>query len=125
MKDQQDTNNFLTNQINNLNKQIFELENKENGENEMRSENRPHFVNKRLLEVSLMEEGSCSLSSGDISSKHLHVQDQNQCKKLDLSFNQPTPSKLTSSLVSPSSTSANYSMTPSTTQKKQVQCAQQ
>jgi len=126
MKDQQDTNNFLTNQINNLNKQIFELENKENGENEMRSENRPHFVNKRLLEVSLMEDTNDDINS----SKHLQSQDQNLAKALDLSSNQHTPAKPSStkfinSQTTPSSTTSSSSMTPSTTKKKQEKCAQQ
>ena len=126
MKDQQDTNNFLTNQINNLNKQIFELENKENGENEMRSENSPDFVNKRLLEVSLMEDTNDDINS----SKHLQSQDQNLAKALDLSSNQHTPAKPSStkfinSLTTPSSTTSSSSMTPSTTKKKQEKCAQQ
>jgi hypothetical protein len=116
----------LTNQINNLNKEIFELENKENGENEMRSENSPDFVNKRLLEVSLMEDTHDDINS----SKHLQSQDQNLAKTLDLSSNQHTPAKPSSvkfinSLNTPSSTTSSSLMTPLSTQKKAEQCAQQ
>jgi hypothetical protein len=71
---------------------------------------------------------NASNSNDDInSSKHLHTQDQNLRKALDLSSNQHTPAKFTNSLATPSSTTSSSSstMTPSTTQKKQVQCAQQ
>jgi len=80
-----------------------------------------------------MEDTNASNSNDDINStKHLHTQDQNLRKALDLSSNRhtpakPTPAKFTSSLATPSSTTSSSSstMTSSTTQKKQVQCAQQ
>ena len=114
LKDQQETNDFLTNQINNLNKQVFDLEN-EDKENETNQTS----VNKRLLEASLVEDGS------DLNaSKYLAPINQNLRRVLDMS-GVKTPIKSTSGIASPSSATSSNLDTPSTERKKSAQCAQQ
>jgi chromosome segregation ATPase len=126
LKDHQDTNNFLTNQINNLNKQIYDMDHDKENENK---DEKITYVNKPLLEDSLIQDNGMTAgggsSSNDEPSKYLHAKNQNLRKALDMSSSiHHTPAK--SGLTTPSSTtSSNCPMTPSTAQKKQVQCAQQ
>ncbi len=126
LKDHQDTNNFLTNQINNLNKQIYDMDHDKENENK---DEKITYVNKPLLEDSLIQDNGMTAtggsSSNDEPSKYLHAKNQNLRKALDMSSSiHHTPAK--SGLATPSSTtSSNCPMTPSTAQKKQVQCAQQ
>ena len=76
-------------------------------------------VNKRLLEASLVEDGS------DLNaSKYLAPINQNLRRVLDMS-GVKTPIKSTSGIANPSSATSSNLNTPSTERKKSAQCAQQ
>lgn len=110
-----ETNDFLTEQINNLNKQIFEYANKENEcDSENTTMSKP--IHKRLLDLS-MNTSMANKSTNDLN--QLSSIDMNNCyrKNLENDDSVSTPQK--------SMTTASNPMTPSSTVKKQNQCAQQ
>ena len=117
-KDMQSTNDFLTDQINNLNKQIFELSNKENDFESDSSVKKP--VNKRLNELSL-NNSSVLNNSNEKDFNRLSSIDMNSKYKSNLAENDESLTKTpTKQLIDPSN-----QMTPSSTVRKQKQCAQQ
>jgi len=116
-KEMTETNDFLTEQINNLNKQIFEYSNKENEENEYTT-TRP--IHKRLLDLSM---NTSMANKSLIDMNQLSSIDMNNRYKKNLendeSIADGTPVK------SSNTPSTSNPMTPSSTVKKQKQCAQQ
>ena len=115
-KEMVETNDFLTEQINNLNKQIFEYANKEN---ECDSENTTMTkpIHKRLLDLS-MNTSMANKSSSDFNQLSSIDMNNRYHKNLENDESISTPQK------SMNAASSNP-MTPSSTVKKQNQCAQQ
>ena len=121
----QKTNSFLTQQINNLNEQIYELNNKENDfeliENANSKPKLSKQLNKGLLDSSLSSDFSPNGTTS--SSKHLTSIDMNSSNiktgKMihDLNESASTPSNVNKI--------PNVPATPSTSARKQNQCAQQ
>lgn len=115
-KEMTETNDFLTEQINNLNKQIFEYSNKEN---ECDSETMTKPIHKRLLDLSM----NTSMSNKSMS-------DMNQLSSIDMNNRYRKNLENDDSMGTPvknpmTPSSASNPMTPSSTVKKQKQCAQQ
>jgi hypothetical protein len=119
-KEMTETNEFLTEQINNLNKQIYEYSNKENEcDSDNTTSTKP--IHKRLLDLSM----NTSLANKSMN-------DMNNFSSIDMN-NRYRKNLNDDSVVAPMTparnpmTPSNVSnpMTPSSTTKKQKQCAQQ
>lgn len=114
-----ETNEFLTEQINNLNKQIYEYSNKENEcDSENTTSTKP--IHKRLLDLS-MNTSMANKSMSDMN--QLSSIDMNNRYRKNLENDDSGPSTPARMPMTPSSVS--NPMTPSSTMKKQKQCAQQ
>jgi len=116
-KEMTETNDFLTEQIKNLNKQIFEYSNKENEENEYTT-TKP--IHKRLLDLSM-----------NTSMVNKSMNDMNQLSSIDMNNRYRKNLENDESIMgntpikSANTPSTSNPMTPSSTVKKQKQCAQQ
>ncbi len=114
LKEMQETNDFLTSQINNLNQHIFELNNgqAENKENSQVNEATETLDSQRLINKPLARlTGSVAPGSSSNANATLNQVDMNNSN-----FSTPTRSNMNKTV--------NLS-TPSSSVKKQNQCAQQ
>jgi myosin protein heavy chain len=133
--DMQETNDFLNNQINNLNQQIFELNNKENDYEVIDKSDTPNsassssslskpklgnqnnYINKKLLDSSLSIE---YVGAANNNKQHLHEIDMNNAKSANR-FDE----NVMGTPMNPNKSKSNIPATPSSSVRKQNQCAQQ
>lgn len=136
--DMQETNNFLNNQINNLNQQIFELNNKENDYEVIDKQGTPNsasssssltkpklgnqnnYINKKLLDSSLSIEYVGTANNNSNNKQHLHEIDMNNAKSANR-FDE----NVMGTPMNPNKSKSNIPATPSSSVRKQNQCAQQ